>query len=114
MNSLPWYIGWQSQRATHQARSHINGCLASMAHDHEYYTVCHDGIKVTIGQGLFDTSHPGDLSDVGISMFLTDIVLLIKCVRNPFQVAQEAKAMSLKGWRQLNCITWMQQCKVCT
>ena len=37
--------------------------------------------------------HPVDLSNVGLSMFLVDIVLLIKKIHQPFQVAQEAKAL---------------------
>ena len=35
--------------------------------------------------------HPGNLSNVGLSMFLADIVLLLKKIRQPFQVVQEAK-----------------------
>ena len=35
-----------------------------------------------MGQGLFDTSSSGDLSDVSLSMFLVDIVLLIKSQTN--------------------------------
>ena len=46
-----------------------------------------------IGQGLYDMDHPGDLSNVGLSMFLVDIVLFIKKVHQPFQVAQEARAL---------------------
>ena len=41
-------------------------------------------------------NHQGNLSDVGLSMFLADIVLLIKRIRKPFQVAQKAKAMPFK------------------
>ena len=67
-----------------------------MARDHGCYIIRHNGICATISQGLLDTNHQGKLSDVGFSMFLVDIVLLIKHVRNPFQVAQEAKAMSFK------------------
>ena len=64
-----------------------------MACDHGCYIICHDGIKATIGEGLYDTGHPGDLSNVDLSIFLADIVLLIKKVHQPFQVAQEAKAL---------------------
>ena len=73
--------------------SHLNGCLASMAWDHRCYFICYDGIHATIGEGLFDTDHPGDLSNVGLSMFLSDIVLLIKRVHKPLQVGQEAFAL---------------------
>ena len=91
MISLPWYMGWKSQRAARRARSHFSGCLTSVAHDQGCYIVRHDGIKDTIGHGLFDTRIPGDLSEVSLSMFLADIVLLIKRVCKPIQVAQEAK-----------------------
>ena len=74
MISLPWYVGWKSQCA----RFHFNGCLTSVAHDNGCYIIQHDGIKATISQGLFDTSNPGDLTDVSLSTFLGDIVLLIK------------------------------------
>ena len=80
--SLPWYMGWKSQHATRRARSCFNGCLTSMACDHGYYIIHHDGIKATTGQGLCDTSNLGDLTNVSLSMFLADIVLLIKCVCN--------------------------------
>ena len=93
MISLPWYMGWRSQCAARRARSHFKGCLASLDHNHRYYIIWNDGIKATIGQGLFDTSNPGDLSDVGLNMFLVDIVLLIKWVHKPFQVAQEPKEL---------------------
>ena len=69
MISLPWYVGWKSQCAARRARSHFNGCLTSMAHDHGSHIICHDGIKATICQGLFDTSNPGNLTNVGLSMF---------------------------------------------
>ena len=77
MISLPWYVGWKSQRVAHRARLHFNGCLATVARDQSCYIVHHDGIVVTIGKGLYDQNSPGDLSDVGISMFLADIVILI-------------------------------------
>ena len=93
MISLPWNMEWKCQRAVRHARSRFDGCLVSMAQNHGYYIVCHDGIKATISEGLYDTGHPGDLSNVGLSMFLADIVLLIKKVCQPFQVAQEAKAV---------------------
>ena len=64
MISLPWYVGWKSQRAVMCTRSRFNGCLASMACDHGCYIIHHDGICATIGEGLFDTVHPGDLSNV--------------------------------------------------
>ena len=64
-----------------------------MAQDHQCYIIHHDSIKATIGEGLYDMGHPGYLSNVGLSMFLADIVLLIKKVSQPFQVAQEAKAL---------------------
>ena len=64
-----------------------------MGHDHGCYIICHDGIRATICEGLFDTTHPGNLSTVGLSMFLVDIVLLIKCVHKLFQVTQEAKVI---------------------
>ena len=103
MIPLPWYMGWKSQRAARRARSHFNGCLASVTHDQGCYIVRHDGIKATIGQGLFDTSSPEDLSEVGLSMFLVDIVLLIKRVCKPFQVAQEAKLIPFWMSRALHC-----------
>ena len=83
MISLPWYVGWKSQRAARRARSYFNRCLASVAHDQGCYIVQHDGIKTTMEQGLFDTSSPGDLSDLGLSMFLADIVLLKKGFVSP-------------------------------
>ena len=92
MISLPLYMGWESQCAARRARSHFNN-LTSMAHDHGCYIIHHDGIKATIRQGLFETSNPGDLTNVGLSMFLADIVLLIKCICKPLQVAQEARQL---------------------
>ena len=80
-------MGWQRQRKPRHARSHFNGCLASMRWFH------HDGICATIGDGLFDTGHLGDLSNVSVSMLLADFVLLIKHVSKSFWVAQEAKAL---------------------
>ena len=75
-----------------RAISHFNGCLAR---DQGCYIVHHDGIVATIGKGLCDQNSPGDLSDVSISIFLADIVILIKKVCKPFQVAQEARSMPL-------------------
>ena len=56
----------------------------------------------TMGQGLFNTSSLGDLSDVSLSMFLVDIVLPIKRVCKSFQVAQEAKLILFCMSRALN------------
>ena len=47
MISLPWYVGWKSQKAARRARSHFNGCLASMARDQSCYIVHHNGIIAT-------------------------------------------------------------------
>ena len=55
-----------------------------------------------MGQGLFDTSSPGDLSDVSLTMFLVDIVLLIKRVCKPFQLVQETKLILFHMSRALN------------
>ena len=88
--SLPWYVGWESQRAARRARSRFNGCLASVARDQGCYIVRHDGIVAAQGQGLYDPNNPGDLSQLGLSMFLADIVIRVKRVCKPFQVAQEA------------------------
>ena len=93
MVSLPWYIGWKSQWAACRARSHFNGCLASIARDNSCYIVRHDGIVASMGKGLYDHQNPSDLSQLGLSMFLADIVILIKKVCKPFQVAQEASLM---------------------
>ena len=30
MISLPWYVGWKSQRVARRVRSHLNGCLVSV------------------------------------------------------------------------------------
>ena len=102
MISLPWYIGCKSQRAARRARSCFNGCMASMARDHGCYIVHHDSIVATIIKGLYDTNSPGDLSDVGVSMCLADIVILIKKVNKPFQVAQEAKLIPFHMSRALH------------
>ena len=60
MISLPWYVGWKSQRVARRARSHFNSCLASVARDQGCYIVCHDGIVVTIGDyQLYDHNSPG-------------------------------------------------------
>ena len=60
--SLPWYMGWKSQHATRTARSCFNGYLTSMACG--CYIIHHNVIKAPFGQGLFDTSNPGDLTNV--------------------------------------------------
>ena len=62
----------------------------------------HDGIIATLGKGLYDTNSPGDLSDLGLSMFLVGIVILIKKVCKPFQVAQEAKLILFHMSRALH------------
>ena len=110
MISYPGYMSWKSQHAARRARSCFNGCLASMTFDHGCYIIHHNGIKATIRQGLFDTSNPGDLTDVGLSMFLVDIVLLIECIHKPFQVAQEARQLLFWMSEDSNYKTWMQQC----
>ena len=102
MISLPWYVGWKSQRVACRARSHLNGCLASIARDRGCYIVHHDGIVATIRKGLYDQNSLGDLSDVGISMFLADIIILIKNVCKLFQVVQEARSMSLHMAKMLH------------
>ena len=51
MISLPWYMGWKSQRVARRARSHFNGCLASITRDQGCYIVHHDGIIATLGKG---------------------------------------------------------------
>ena len=111
---LPWYVGWQSQRAARHARSHFNGCLASMVWYHGCYMICHDGIYAPIGEGLFDTDHYDDLSNIGISMFLADIVLLIKHIYQPFQVAQEAIALPFRMLKAIKSRICKQQCKAFT
>ena len=93
MVSLPWYIGWKSQRAACRACSRFNGCLASVARDNGCYIIHHNGIIASIGKGLYDHNNPSDLSQLGLSMFLADIIILIKRVCKPFQVAQEARLM---------------------
>ena len=50
---LLWYIGWKCQRAVRHARSRFSGHLASMVQDHRCYIIYHDGIKATIGEGLY-------------------------------------------------------------
>ena len=67
-----------------------------MAWDHGCYIIHCDGIHATIGEGLFDTTHLSDLSNIGLGMFLVDIVLLIKRIHQPFQVAQEAIALPFR------------------
>ena len=109
MISLPWYVSWKSQRAARRARSNFNGCLASMARHQGCYIVYHDGIVATIGKGLYDNNSPGDLSDVGLSMFLADIVILIKKVCKPFQVAQEAKLIPFCMAKALHCQSLRQE-----
>ena len=96
MISLLWYIGWESQRVAHRACSRFNGCLASVARDHSCYIIHHDGIVASMGQGLYDPQNPGDLSQLGLSMFQADIVILVKKVCKPFQVAQEARMLPFK------------------
>ena len=85
-----------------RARSHFNGCLASVARDQSCYIVHHDGIIATLGKGLYDTNSPGNLSALGLSMFLVDIVILTKKVCKPFQVAQEAKLIPFHMSRALH------------
>ena len=49
-----------------------------------------------MGQGLYDPQNPGDLSQMGLSMFLADIVILVKKVCKLFQVVQEARMLPFK------------------
>ena len=65
-------------------------------------------VKATIGQGLFDTNNPGDLTDVSLSRFLADIVLLIKPVCKPFQIAPRPDNYHLTCQRYSSYKTWMQ------
>ena len=71
----------------------FNGCLTSVARDNSCYIVCHDGIVASMGKGLCDHQNPSDLSQLVLSMFLADIVLLSKHIYKPFQVAQEARQL---------------------
>ena len=103
MISPPWYVGWKSKQVARRAKSCFSGCLTSVAWDQGCYIVCYDGIKATIDQGLFDTNNPGDLTDVSLSMFLADVIILIKRVCKPFQVAQEARQLPFHKSRALKC-----------
>ena len=45
MISIPWYPGWQQQKAARRARARLNGALAKNAKLAVVYIIGHDGIQ---------------------------------------------------------------------
>ena len=45
MVSVPWYLGWQQQKAAGRAQAHLNGTLAKNAKLAGAYIIGHDGIR---------------------------------------------------------------------
>ena len=52
MISVPWYLGWQQQKAARKARARLNGALAKNAKLAGAYIIGHDGIQAQEGEGI--------------------------------------------------------------
>ena len=78
MVSLPWYVGWNKQRAACRARARL---------------IPHLGIQVVQGEGLYDIHHPGSLSVMGNLIFMSDVVHKVKKIKFPFKVAWQKQQL---------------------
>ena len=96
MVSLPWYVGWNKQRAAHRARARLNGAIAKCAQDSWAYVVPHPGIQAVQGEGLYDIHCPGSLSIMEHLVFMSDIVNKAKKIKYPFKVAWQKQQLPQK------------------
>ena len=90
MISVPWYPGWQQQKAIRRARARLNGALAKNAKLPGAYIIGHDGIQAQKGQRLYDPQDPVNLSVVGNHMFMADVLIKVEKVLLPFHMMYKA------------------------
>ena len=86
-------MGLKSQCIARRARSHFNECLTSVTHDMGATLFDMMALRPPSAKAFLIPAIQGDLTDVSLSMFLADIVLLIREVHKPFQVAQETRQL---------------------
>ena len=94
--SLPWYVGWNKQRATHRARARLNGAIAKCAQDCRAYVIPHPRIQAVQGEGLYDIHHLGTLLVMGNLIFMSDVVNKVKRIKCPFKVAWQKQQLPRK------------------
>ena len=90
MISVPWYPGWQQQKATRRARARLNGALANNVELAGAYIIGHNGIQAQKGQRLYDPQDLVNLSVVGNHMFMEDVLIKVEKVLLPFHTAYNA------------------------
>ena len=73
MLSLLFYLNWDSQQATRQARAHFNGALAKHAQLNRGYIIRNPDIAAATDPGLYVPSTQGDLSEIGYLLKMKDI-----------------------------------------
>ena len=96
MVSLPWYLGWNKQRAAHRAQARLNGAIAKCAQDSGAYVVSSPGIQAMQGEGLYDIHCLGSLSIMGNLLFMSDVVNKVKKIECPFKVASQKQQLPYK------------------
>ena len=96
MVSLPWYMGWNKQRAAHRARARLNGAIAKCTQDCGAYVIPHLGIQAVQGEGLYDIHHPGTLLVMGNLIFMSNVVNKVKKIKCPFKVAWQKQQLPHK------------------
>ena len=94
MVSVPWYLGWQQQKAAHRAWARLNGALAKYAKLSGAYIIGHDGNQVQKGQGLYNPQGLINLSSVSNHMFMADILIKVEKVLLPFHTAHKASQVN--------------------
>ena len=87
---VPWYLGWQQQKAARRALARLNGALAKYAKLSGSYIIGCVGIQAQKGQGLYDSQDPVNLSSVGNHMFMADILIKVEKVLLAFHTAYKA------------------------
>ena len=66
---VPWYPGWQQQKAARRAQARFNGALAKNAKLAGAYIIGHYGIQAPQGEELYEPQDPVTLSIVGIHLY---------------------------------------------
>ena len=88
MISVPWYPGWQQQKAAR--RSRLNGALAKNAKLAGAYIIGCDEIQAQKGEGLYDPQDLVNLSIEGNHMFMADVLIKVEKVLLLFHTAYKA------------------------
>ena len=90
MLSLPFYLSWDSQRASRWAHAHFNGALAKHAQLHGGYIIRHPDIATARGPGLYDPNNQGNLMEIGYLLtIVAPLAVALACQRQPM-VKQKA------------------------